>query len=358
MTIASFKGGFKVKSSIYYARFGNEDFHMASQYIQTQQQISKAKALFATQLESKLGLIEVQAPLLAQVGNGIQDNLSGHEQAVAVKIKTMPDAQYEVVHSLAKWKRKTLADHGFSVGEGLYTNMKALRPDEDKLTPIHSVYVDQWDWEKVICIETERSLSFLKTTVETIYQSIKATELQLATLYGLTPFLPQHIQFVHAEQLARDYPALSGKEREQKVAKEFGAVFLIGIGGQLSDGAIHDVRAPDYDDWSTATCEQFSGLNGDILVWNPILNDVFEISSMGIRVDAKALQHQLAITGDEDRLAFAWHQQLLADKLPQTIGGGIGQSRLVMLLLQKQHIGEVQVGIWPDEVLAHYSAIL
>lgn len=331
---------------------------MSATYIQTQQQISKVKALFAEQLESQLGLVEVQAPILARVGDGIQDNLSGHEKAVSVQVKTLPTEQYEVVHSLAKWKRKTLADYGFSVGQGLYTNMKALRPDEDKLSPIHSVYVDQWDWEKVICASTERSLDYLKQTVTTLYQAIKDTESQLQDLYGIKGFLPNKITFLHAEQLAREYPKLTGKERERAVAKEFGAVFLIGIGGKLSDGAIHDVRAPDYDDWSTPTCDEFAGLNGDILVWNPVLDDVFEISSMGIRVCPDALQRQLELTGDVARLSLDWHKQLLARELPQTIGGGIGQSRLVMLLLQKQHIGQVQVGVWSPEVTATFAEIL
>ena len=307
---------------------------MSSQYIKSQVQISKAKQLFSAQLETKLGLVEVQAPILAQVGDGIQDNLSGHEKAVGVKVKSLPEKEYEVVHSLAKWKRKTLGDHGFSVGEGIYTHMKALRPDEEKLSPIHSVFVDQWDWEKVICESTERSLDYLKSTVTTLYSAIKATELELDRLYDLKPFLPESITFIHSQELVEQYPELSAKDRERAVAKEFGAVFLIGIGGKLSHGDIHDVRAPDYDDWSSATCEKYAGLNGDILVWNPVLEDVFEISSMGIRVSPEALEKQLKITGDTDRLELDWHKMLLASKLPQTVGGGIGQSRLAMLLLQ------------------------
>jgi aspartate--ammonia ligase len=333
---------------------------MSSQYIQSQQQISKAKQIFSTQLEQKLGLIEVQAPILAQVGDGIQDNLSGHEQAVAVKVKSLPEQQqsFEVVHSLAKWKRKTLAQYDFSVGQGLYTNMKALRPDEEALSPIHSVYVDQWDWEKVICESTERSLDYLKSTVTTLYSAIKETERQLDELYELKPFLPETITFMHSQQLVDLYPELSGKDREREVAKQYGAVFLIGIGGELSDGEIHDVRAPDYDDWSSATCEKYAGLNGDILVWNPILEDVFEISSMGIRVNPEALTKQLEITGDTDRAELDWHQLLLQSKLPQTIGGGIGQSRLAMLLLQKQHIGQVQVGVWSEQLKQQVPEIL
>ncbi|MEC4090886.1 aspartate--ammonia ligase [Pseudoalteromonas rubra] len=331
---------------------------MLQQYLQTQQQIARAKALFSQQLTDKLGLIEVQAPILAKVGDGIQDNLSGSEKAVKVKVKTLCDSDYEVVHSLAKWKRKTLGDYGFGAGQGLYTHMKALRPDEDKLSPMHSVYVDQWDWEQVICAQSERSLDKLKDTVRTLYGAIRETEQQLASEYGLTPFLPEQITFVHSEALRLMYPDFSAKQREKAIAQEYGAVFLIGIGGELGDGKIHDVRAPDYDDWSTPTCEQYQGLNGDILVWNPVLEDAFEISSMGIRVCPDSLQRQLSLTQDEQRLEQDWHQSLLAGALPQTIGGGIGQSRLVMLLLQKQHIGQVQVGVWPEHVKTEVSGLL
>ncbi|MBD1583185.1 aspartate--ammonia ligase [Pseudoalteromonas sp. S16_S37] len=331
---------------------------MQSTYRQTQQQISRVKQVFSQQLESELGLIEVQAPILAKVGDGIQDNLSGTEKAVSVKVKTLPEEQFEVVHSLAKWKRKTLGDYGFCVGEGLYTHMKALRPDEEKLSPVHSVYVDQWDWEKIICAESERSLTTLKQTVEALYRGIRATEQVVAQEFGLKPFLPETITFVHSEELRQMYPDFSAKQREKAIAQEYGAVFLIGIGGELGDGKIHDVRAPDYDDWSTATCDKYQGLNGDILVWNPVLEDAFEISSMGIRVCPESLQRQLKITEDEDRLVHDWHQQLLAGEMPQTIGGGIGQSRLVMLLLQKQHIAQVQVGVWSDELKAQVSDVL
>ena len=331
---------------------------MSSHYVQQQQQISKVKQFFSQQLEQKLGLIEVQAPILAKVGDGTQDNLSGHENAVAVNIKAIADSRYEVVHSLAKWKRKTLGEYGFSQGEGIYTQMKALRPDEDSLSPIHSVYVDQWDWEQVICESTQRSLSTLKQTVETIYQAIKATEQYVSASFGLRAFLPAKITFVHSEALREMYPDFSAKQREKAIAQEYGAVFLIGIGGALSDGKIHDVRAPDYDDWSTPTCDQYMGLNGDILVWNPILEDAFEISSMGIRVSPEVLQAQLGITGDEDRLEFDWHKALLESKFPQTIGGGIGQSRLAMLLLQKQHIGQVQVGVWPAKTYDSVDGLL
>lgn len=272
-------------------------------------------------------------------------------------MKTLPDAQFEVVHSLAKWKRQTLGQHDFSAGEGLYTHMKALRPDEDRLTAIHSVYVDQWDWERVMG-DDERHVGTLKSTVEAIYAGIKATEAAVCKEFGLTPFLPEQIQFVHSQTLLSRYPDLDAKGRERAIAKELGAVFLIGIGGKLSDGQRHDVRAPDYDDWSTSVEEGFSGLNGDILVWNPVLEDAFELSSMGIRVDAEALKRQLAITGDEDRLKLEWHQALLRGEMPQTIGGGIGQSRLTMLLLQLDHIGQVQCGVWPAQVRESVTSLL
>ena len=331
---------------------------MSSLYVQQQQQISQVKHFFSQQLEQQLGLIEVQAPILARVGDGTQDNLSGHENAVAVNIKAIPDSRYEVVHSLAKWKRKTLGDHNFSHGEGIYTQMKALRPDEDSLSPIHSVYVDQWDWEKVICQDSERTLTILKQTVEAIYTGIKKTEQFVSDKFGITPFLPSSITFVHSEELREMYPDFSAKQREKAIAQEYGAVFLIGIGGKLSDGKIHDVRAPDYDDWSTPTCDKYAGLNGDILVWNPLLEDAFELSSMGIRVSPDVLQKQLSMTSDEDRLEFDWHKALIQNKFPQTIGGGIGQSRLVMLLLQKPHIGQVQVSAWPQQTHAAFDGLL
>ncbi len=330
---------------------------MKTAYIAQQRQISFVKSHFSRQLEEKLGLIEVQAPILSRVGDGTQDNLSGCEKAVQVKVKTLPDAQFEVVHSLAKWKRQTLGQHDFSAGEGLYTHMKALRPDEDRLTAIHSVYVDQWDWERVMG-DGERHTRTLKATVEAIYAGIKETEAAVSKEFGLIPFLPETIQFVHSQELLTRFPDLDAKGRERAIAKEFGAVFLIGIGGKLSHGQRHDVRAPDYDDWSSEGESGLAGLNGDILVWNPILEDAFELSSMGIRVDAEALQRQLAITGDEDRLKLEWHQALLRGEMPQTIGGGIGQSRLTMLLLQLSHIGQVQCGVWPQQVRDSVDALL
>lgn len=330
---------------------------MKTAYIAKQRQISFVKSHFSRQLEEKLGLIEVQAPILSRVGDGTQDNLSGCEKAVQVKVKTLPDACFEVVHSLAKWKRQTLGQHDFSAGEGLYTHMKALRPDEDRLTAIHSVYVDQWDWERVMG-DGERHIATLHSTVEAIWSGIKATEAAVSKEFGLTPFLPDRIHFVHSQDLLSRFPDLDAKGRERAIAKELGAVFLIGIGGKLSNGQRHDVRAPDYDDWSSACASGCAGLNGDILVWNPILEDAFELSSMGIRVDAETLKRQLALTGDEDRLKLEWHQALLRGEMPQTIGGGIGQSRLTMLLLQLPHIGQVQCGVWPAQVRESVSALL
>lgn len=235
--------------------------------------------------------------------------------------------------------------------------MKALRPDEDRLSPIHSVYVDQWDWERVLG-DGERHTGTLRSTVEAIYAGIKATEAAVSKEFGLTPFLPAQIHFVHSEELLSRYPGLDAKGRERAIAKDLGAVFLMGIGGKLSDGQRHDVRAPDYDDWSTPGETGLHGLNGDILVWNPVLEDAIELSSMGIRVDADALKRQLNITGDEDRLRLDWHQALLRGEMPQTIGGGIGQSRLTMLLLQLPHIGQVQCGVWPAQVRETVDALL
>ncbi|WP_392553189.1 aspartate--ammonia ligase [Orbus wheelerorum] len=330
---------------------------MQPSFKQRQQQISFVKSYFAEQLAQKLSLIEVQAPILSQIGDGVQDNLSGSEKAVQVKVKCIPDANFEVVHSLAKWKRKTLSLNHFAVGEGLYTNMKALRPDEDMLSPIHSVYVDQWDWEKVISPQ-DRTLKFLKSTVEKIYQALKSTETEIVKQYGIKGFLPQTITFIDSESLLQRYPDLSAKERENKIAEEFGAVFIIGIGGKLSNNEKHDVRAPDYDDWSTQNEDGHLGLNGDIIVWNPVLKSAFEISSMGIRVDPTALKKQLELTNDEARLQFDWHKLLMNGNLLQTIGGGIGQSRLAMLLLQLRHIGQVQSSVWDNNTKEQYDNLL
>ncbi|MFY1027549.1 aspartate--ammonia ligase [Actinobacillus seminis] len=330
---------------------------MKKSFILQQQEISFAKNTFTEKLAEHLGIIEVQGPILSQIGNGIQDNLSGSEKAVQVNVKQITDASFEVVHSLAKWKRHTLARFNFAEGEGLFVHMKALRPDEDSLDQTHSVYVDQWDWELVIPAG-RRNLDYLKQTVRSIYQAVLETEDAIHQKYTLEKFLPKEITFVHSEDLVQRFPGMTDKERENAICKEYGAVFLIGIGGKLSDGKPHDVRAPDYDDWTTVSEGEYKGLNGDILVWNPVLERAFELSSMGIRVDENALRKQLALTGDEDRLKFDWHQDLVNGRLPLSIGGGIGQSRLAMLLLQKKHIGEVQSSVWPKAVMQEFDNIL
>lgn len=330
---------------------------MKKTFILQQQEISFVKNTFTQNLIEQLGIIEVQGPILSQVGNGMQDNLSGIEKAVQVNVKCIPNAVFEVVHSLAKWKRHTLARFNFKEDEGLFVHMKALRPDEDSLDPTHSVYVDQWDWEKVIP-EGRRNFAYLKETVNAIYRAIRLTELAVEARFDIPSILPKQITFVHSEDLVKLYPDLSSKERENAICKEYGAVFLIGIGGKLSDGKPHDGRAPDYDDWTTESENGYKGLNGDILVWNDQLGKAFELSSMGIRVDESALRLQVGLTGDEDHLKMDWHQDLLNGKLPLTIGGGIGQSRLAMLLLRKKHIGEVQSSVWPKEMLEEFSNIL
>ena len=330
---------------------------MKKSFILQQQEISFVKNTFTQNLIEQLDIIEVQGPILSEVGNGMQDNLSGIEKAVQVNVKCIPNAVYEVVHSLAKWKRHTLARFGFQEGEGLFVHMKALRPDEDSLDPTHSVYVDQWDWEKVIPAG-KRNFDYLKQTVRSIYRAIRLTELAVEARFDIPSILPKEITFVHSEELVKRYPTLTSKERENAICKEYGAVFLIGIGGKLSDGKAHDGRAPDYDDWTTVSEGEYKGLNGDILVWNEQLGTAFELSSMGIRVDETALRLQVALTGDEDRVGMDWHTELVAGRLPLSIGGGIGQSRMAMFLLRKKHIGEVQSSVWPKEMLAKYENIL
>ncbi len=330
---------------------------MEKSFILQQQEISFVKNTFTDKLIEHLGIIEVQGPILSQVGNGMQDNLSGKEKAVQVNVKMIEDAVFEVVHSLAKWKRHTLARFGFNEGEGLFVHMKALRPDEDSLDQTHSVYVDQWDWEKVIPAG-KRNLAYLKDTVRAIYTAILETEAAVNAKFGLPRFLPQEITFIHSEDLVQRYSGMTDKQRENAICKEYGAVFLIGIGGNLSDGKPHDMRAPDYDDWTTPSEGEYKGLNGDILVWNPVLERAFELSSMGIRVDETALRKQLALANDEERLKLDWHQDLINGRLPLSIGGGIGQSRLVMLLLRKRHIGEVQSSVWPKSVMQEFEHIL
>jgi aspartate--ammonia ligase, AsnA-type len=316
----------------------------------TEKAIKAVKDMFQNNLSAQLALLRVTAPMVVLSGTGLNDELNGVERPVRFPIRDMAEQQAEVVHSLAKWKRVKLAQMGIQPGRGIYTDMNALRPDEE-LDNIHSIYVDQWDWEKVIRRE-DRHLGFLKQTVRRIYEAIKVTENKLFVEFPqITPELPEDIHFVHAEELVQLYPGLSPKERENEIVRRWGAVFIIGIGGVLSDGQAHDGRAADYDDWSSPNEEGFKGLNGDILVWNNILQRPFELSSMGIRVDEEALRRQLEIRGESRKADLPFHKSLLAGELPCTIGGGIGQSRLCMYLLRKAHIGEIQSSIWPEEMV-------
>jgi aspartate--ammonia ligase len=316
--------------------------------LKTEEAISFVKETFSKQLSEKLTLIRVSSPLAVLDGTGINDDLNSIERPVTFAIKSMSERKAVVVHSLAKWKRIRLKELGIECGRGILTDMRALRPDED-YSPLHSIYVDQWDWEKHI-LPQQRSIQYLKHTVAEIFAALKETEKQVCTQYPeILPILPPEIKFIHAEELLQKYPTLSVKERESKIAKEHGAVFIIGIGGKLSNGQPHDMRAPDYDDWSSANDEGYYGLNGDIILWNPILKCAFEISSMGIRVDRKALMKQLELLDCTERMGLSYHNMLLKRGLPLSIGGGIGQSRVCMFMLRKSHIGEVQVSIWPDE---------
>lgn len=316
---------------------------------ETEKAIKKVKDCFQIELAKELQLQRVSAPLFVKSGTGVNDDLNGVETKVSFTVKD-EQSKAEIVFSLAKWKRMALADYGFKVGEGLYTDMNAIRPDEE-LDPLHSVYVDQWDWEKIMTKE-QRTLEFLKDAVKKIYNTMKKTEEMVHKEYPeIIPILPEEIAFVHTEDLIQDFPDLTPKEREQKIAEKHKAVFLIGIGGELKDGTIHDGRAPDYDDWSTPTEDGKKGLNGDIIVWHPILKQEFEISSMGIRVDKEALLRQLEIRKAEERKELEWHRRLINGELPLCIGGGIGQSRLCMFFLRKAHVGEVQSSIWPEEMI-------
>lgn len=316
----------------------------------TEQAIKQIKDFFQQNLASELRLRRVTAPLFVKKGTGINDDLNGIERPVSFPMKDLGDDVAEIVHSLAKWKRMALADLEIKEGFGLYTDMNAIRPDEE-LTNIHSLYVDQWDWERVISAE-DRNLDYLKYVVRKIYSAIIRTEYHVCDNYlDIQPELPEEITFIHTEELAARYPDLTPFERETEVAKKHGAIFVIGIGGEMPNGKIHDGRAPDYDDWISKTENGFIGLNGDIILWNNVLNRAFEISSMGIRVDKKALLEQLKYRGLEERTELMWHKMLLNDELPLSIGGGIGQSRLCMYFLRKAHIGEVQSSIWPDEML-------
>lgn len=316
--------------------------------LRTEAAIQYVKDVFSHQLSDELNLTKVSSPIMVMDGTGINDDLNGVERCVRFAIKQMDDKQAVVVNSLAKWKRIRLRDYDIEEGHGILTDMRAIRPDED-YSPIHSVYVDQWDWEKRISPQ-DRTLATLKSEVRKIYAALKKTEQLVTEKYPeIEPQLPEDITFVHAEQLRRIYPDLSSKERENLIASQHIAVFIIGIGGDLDDDIPHDGRAPDYDDWSTENEDGFKGLNGDLIVWNKILESAFELSSMGIRVDQNALVRQLDLRGEHHRKELHFHQLLLQEKLPQSMGGGIGQSRVCMYLLGKRHIGEVQVSVWPEQ---------
>lgn len=317
------------------------DYSSAMNIRETEIAIKSVKDFFERELAKQLNLTRVSAPLFVAPESGLNDNLNGVERPVSFGIKEQDDAPMEIVHSLAKWKRLALKRYGFHSGEGLYTDMNAIRRDEDT-DNIHSVYVDQWDWERIINKE-QRNIHTLKAHVELVYEALKNAEINVSQRYNyVNPILPSEISFVTSQELIDMYPGCTPKEREYKIAKLKGAVFISQIGDVLSNGEKHDGRAPDYDDWS---------LNGDIIVYYPVLDIALELSSMGIRVDEEALSSQLKKAGCEERAELPFQKALLNGELPYTIGGGIGQSRICMFLLRKAHIGEVQASVWPEETL-------
>ncbi len=325
---------------------------------ETEKAIKDAKDIFEKSLSGSLRLSRVTSPLFVPTGSGINDDLNGVENPARFSVRNLGGKHMEIIQSLAKWKRMALADYGVKPGRGIYTDMNALRPDDD-IDAIHSIYVDQWDWEKVM-YPNERNLEFLKSTVRDIYRAIKRTAFLLSEDFPvLEDTLPENISFVHTEDAAAEYPGLTPQEREKELARRYGAVFLIGIG---YGNPPHSGRAPDYDDWSEDTGNGHHGLNGDIIVWDTVRNDSLELSSMGIRVNRESLLRQLAIRGCEERKEMYWHRRLIKGEYPQTIGGGIGQSRLCMFLLHKAHIGEVQASVWQEEAraeaLSHSTRLL
>lgn len=328
------------------------DYHSALNLHDTQIGIKTVKDFFQNLLAERLHLLRVSAPLFVDPHSGLNDNLNGIERPVTFGIKEQNDAEAEIVHSLAKWKRFALQKYGFSYGEGLYTDMSAIRRDEET-DNIHSIYVDQWDWEKIISRE-ERSIDFLKETVRTVYKVLRKTEKYMAIQYDyIEEILPHDIFFITTQELEDKYPGMSPKEREYHIVKEKGAVCLMQIGDLLASGEKHDGRAPDYDDWA---------LNADIVVYYPVLDIALELSSMGIRVDKDSLLSQLEKAGCPERAELPFQKAILNDELPLTVGGGIGQSRICMFFLRKAHIGEVQSSLWPEEVkkeaLAHGIQLL
>lgn len=326
-----------------------QDYKAALDLKQTELAIKQIKDFFLRSFSTELRLRRVTAPLFVLRGLGLNDDLNGIERPVAFPIKDMNEAVAEVVHSLAKWKRVTLAEYSIPPGYGIITDMNAIRADEE-LDNLHSIYVDQWDWERTMTAG-QRDLDFLKDIVRRIYNTILRTEFYTCETYPqLHAFLPEQIHFIHSEELLQLYPDKTAKEREDLICEKYGAVFIIGIGNRLSNGEPHDNRAPDYDDWSTPNADGQIGLNGDLLVWYPILGRSIELSSMGIRVDRDALLRQLELQGKSDRSGLYFHRRLLEGNLPLSIGGGIGQSRLCMVLLHKAHVGETQSSIWPDDM--------
>ena len=312
---------------------------------ETEKAIKAAKDIFERELSGALKLSRVTSPLFVPSGSGINDDLNGVESPVSFTVKNLGGEKMEIIQSLAKWKRMALADYAVKPGRGIYTDMNALRPDDD-IDEIHSIYVDQWDWEKVID-KKERNLDYLRKTVRSIYSAIKRTAFLLEEDFRvLHDTLPEEITFIHTEDAAEMYPDSTPQERERKLAERYGAIFLIGIG---YGNPPHSGRAPDYDDWSTETEDGKHGLNGDIIVWDTVRCNSLELSSMGIRVNEEALLRQLAIRGCEERKDLYWHKRLLGGEYPETIGGGIGQSRLCMFLLHKAHIGEVQASVWQED---------
>jgi aspartate--ammonia ligase len=308
---------------------------------ETEIAIKQVKDFFQKRIAETLNLTRVSAPLFVRPETGLNDDLNGVERAVSFDIKSLNGAEAQIVHSLAKWKRMALHRYDFAPGEGIYTDMNAIRRDED-LDNLHSMYVDQWDWEKII-LKKERTLETLKETVKKIYAAFKDTESYISKLYPeIENTLPDDIFFITSQELEDLYPDLTPKQREDAICKDKKAVFLMQIGGVLKSGEKHDGRAPDYDDWT---------LNGDILFWNPVLERAYELSSMGIRVDEDSLLKQIEIAGCPERLSFDFHKKILEKKLPYTIGGGIGQSRICMFFLRKAHIGEVQASIWSEEMI-------
>ena len=316
---------------------------------ETEQGIKKIKDFFQQNLATGLKLRRVTGPLFVLRGTGINDDLNGVERAVTFAIKDLGDQPAAAAHALGQWTRITLAEYHISPGYGIYTDMNAIRADEE-LDNLHSLYVDQWDWERVITAE-QRTVDYLKAIVRDIYAAMLRTEFMVCEAYPqIQPFLPSDIYFIHAEELRKMYPDLTPKERENAITEAKGAVFIIGIGCELGDGKPHDGRAPDYDDYSTVSSLGLPGLNGDILIWNEVLGRAVEISSMGIRVDKESLLRQLKLSGKEERKDLYFHKRLLSGQLPLSIGGGIGQSRLCMLYLKKAHIGEIQASIWPQDM--------